>query len=125
MTIFERQLLAAARHVAYAITCRVDEQHAIEPGSTIVCTNRQTTVFGHLPVPVQVQHCFGVQAAKIDAGAVGVHHIDVKVILGARPHVLTRIESVPGPLLMLSEQSKPPIELLGIEIEAEQAVEAG
>ena len=89
-----------------------------------MCTNRQTAVFGHLPVPVQVQHRLGVQAAKIDAGAVGVHHIDVKVILGARPHVLTRIESVPGPLLILSEQSKPPIELLGIEIKAEQTVEA-
>ena len=65
------------------------------------------------------------QAAEIDAGVVDKHHVQVKVIHGTQPGTCRRVVGEARPLVVGLLQLKRPIELVGREIEGQQAVKSG
>ena len=65
------------------------------------------------------------QTAEKYTAFIDMHRVDMEVVDRTWAGASARVESVPPPLLVLPGQPEAPIELLGIEIEAEETVESG
>ena len=117
--------LALAWHEAHRIARRVIEKHAVSPRPGIVYSRREAAIRRDFEFAIQVQKRARTESAYVDARVIDPHRIDMEIVFGARSFVDLWIESKSAPLLVLLRQPKAPVELHGVEIERQQAVETG